>query len=441
MPSRQFWTIAVFILVMAIAARVGIALTLRPWTPHYEQSYVYGDPRVFHEIATELAMQGYLSEYSLRSITVFAPGYPVFLSFIYRVFGVNIPVAVFINCLLSGLSCLLMILLVRPSLGEKAALAAGALLAFHPHSIRFAPLLYSETLFIFLSTCLLLAFVLGKHSQEAKQSWFWGVFVASIFAAVTVPTRIGMLYFAPFLGLLWYLLTSSSWRLGLVRWGVFMLLFVVWLSPWAIHNKLRYDTYRLSVSGEYNFLALFVAGALTTDGESARRMAKHLLKEAEQRAREDGTDNPFEMGTYYFALAWEKIQQNPTVFFRASVKGFFNFWFRAIMLGSDERSETIKRDLKTQIYVYYSWVFQLALFTAWIAGLLLWRRLPKVWVALSTVSVLYFALVLGNAAYSRFFMQALPFIIPLAGLLWANGLFAIGRRVMPNGAHESKRQG
>lgn len=413
MDTRRFWVVAGLIVLVALGARLGIALSLRPWTPSYERLYVFGDPRVYHELASELATTGSWSEGSRWRVSVFAPGYPVFLSFIYRIFGINIPAAVFINCVLSALSCLLMIVLVRTGIGERAALIAGGLFALHPHGIRFTPLLYSETLFMFLSTCLLTAFVLGERAtKNAKWSWFWGVIVASLFAAATVPTRLGMLYFAPVGALLWYLFTTSHWRLGLVRWAVFLLLFLTWLAPWALHNKSRYDTYRLSVSGEYNFLALFVAGGLSADGESARQLAKELLQEAQRRARADGVQNHFEMAPYYLALAREKIQENPLHFLKASVIGFFNFWFRAIMLGSDERGAHLKQDLKTKIYVYYSWIFQLVLFVAWIVVLFSWRSMPKAWLLLAATSVVYFSLVVGNSGYSRFFLQALPFILP-----------------------------
>ncbi|MCS7209339.1 MAG: glycosyltransferase family 39 protein [Fimbriimonadales bacterium] len=440
MSHRKFWVIALVIFAVALGARLAIALSLRPWTPSYEQLYVYGDPRVFHEIATDIAVRGELSEASRWRIAVFAPGYPLFLSFVYRVLGVNIPAAVFLNCLLSALSCLLMMILVKVAIGERAGIVAGGLLALHPHSIRFAPLLYSETLFIFLAVCMLLALALGLRHQETRGAWLWWVLVASLFAAAAVPTRIGMLYFAPIVGLLWYLLTSSSWRLGLARWGVFIALFAVWLSPWAIYNKIHYGTFRLSASGEYNLLALFVASGLASDEEASRSIARQLVQEAQNRAQQEGKRTPFEAAPYYLAVASEKIVENPSRYLRASVEGFFHFWFRATMLGSGERDEAIRQDLKTRIYIYYSWVFQLLLFAAWVAGLLFWRQFPRVWVGLATVSVLYFSLVLGNAAYSRFFLQALPYVIPLASLCWAGWLQAVLQRLSSSGGCQLPRE-
>ncbi|MCS7273694.1 MAG: hypothetical protein NZ550_06090 [Fimbriimonadales bacterium] len=253
--------------------------------------------------------------------------------------------------------------------------------------------------------------------------------VASLFAALTVPNRIGMLYFAPVAGMIWHMLTASSWRLGLIRWVVFMLLFAVWLSPWAIYNKVHYGTFRLSASGEYNLLALFVASGLAPDEEAWRPMTQQLMQEAHQRAPEADRQNPFAIARYYAIVAREKIKEDPIRFLKASAMGFFHFWFRATMLVSRERDKIVKQDPKLRAYIYYSWVFQSALFAAWVAGVLLWRKLPKVWVALSVASVLYFALIVGNAAYSRFFLQALPFVTPLAGLCWASWLQAVLREL------------
>lgn len=432
MSKWKFWIAATAIVIFALGVRFGLAFSMRPWSSDYERLYVGADSKIYHDLGAELATNGHWSEQSHITVTVYAPGYSFFLGLIYWLFGVSISTAVFANCILSALSCLFIIMTVRLGIGERAALIAGVVAALHPHSIRFACMVFGESLFMFLSSLMLFAFALGLHYRETKWSWLWGVIIASLFAALSATTRVALLYFAPLIAMLWYALTLSHWRSALLRWAGFVIVFMLWLSPWALSNKARYDTYRLSISGEYNFLTMFVAYGMTPDGETARQFKWQLLEEAEQRARTANAETPFEKAPYYLAVAREKIQQNPEILRRALVEGFLYFWFRATVLGTDNRAAVVKQDLRTRIYEYYSLLFQGSLFLTWIASLFFWRTLPKVWVALATVSVIYFTLALGNANYSRYFLQALPFLIPLVGLCWANLWETLARRHKPH---------
>lgn len=419
MNKWRFWIAVAVITLIALGARLGLAISMRPWSADYERLYFGADSEIYHNLGAELATRGGWSEPSQATVTVYAPGYPFFLGLLYRIFGVSISIAVFANCILSVLSCTIIMIAVRLAIGERAALITGAVAALHPHSIRFACMVFSESLFMFLCSLMLLSFALGWRYREAKWSWIWGIVVASLFAALSATTRVALLYFAPLVAVLWYAFTLPSWRLRFLYSGGFLMFFALWLAPWALHNKARYDTYRLSISGEYNFLTMFVAYGMTPDGATARQFKWQLLQEAEERARLQNALTPFEKAPYYLAVAREKMQQHPEILRRAVIEGFMYFWFRATVLGSDERAESVKRDLRTRLYEYYSLLFQSALLLTWLVSVFLWRTLPKVWIVLATVSVIYFSLALGSANYSRYFLQSLPFLLPLAGLCGA----------------------
>jgi len=53
---------------------------------------------------------------------------------------------------------------------------------------------------------------------------------------------------------------------------------------------------------------------------------------------------------------------------------------------------------------------------AWIALFFVKELIPRSWKFLSVVAVIYFAFTVGNAAYSRFFLHALPYILPVAAV-------------------------
>jgi hypothetical protein len=77
-------------------------------------------------------------------------------------------------------------------------------------------------------------------------------------------------------------------------------------------------------------------------------------------------------------------------------------------------AELRESDPKTFYYVVYSYLFQTFLLLTWVASLLAIEKVPISWKVLSAVAFIYFASTVGNAAYSRFFLQALPYIVPVA---------------------------
>jgi len=183
-----------------------------------------------------------------------------------------------------------------------------------------------------------------------------------------------------------------------------------------IHNKLHHGTFRLSVSGEYNLLALVVGSAKADDLDTFHVLKNELLKSAYERARQDGVDDIFEISRYFLDLAVEEISKEPSRFLLAQIKGLYNFWFRPVQARSSRVAELIENDPKIVYYIYYSHVFHLFLFLAWIALFFDKGRIPTPWKVLSVVAVIYFAFTIGNAAYSRFFLHALPYILPVAAV-------------------------
>ena len=409
---QRFWLFTIGIVITAFLIRVGVVIVSRPWSDNYERLYLYADARNYHNLAVELATAGRWSDDSKANVTITAPGWPIFLGFFYKVFGVNITTALFLNAFLSALTCLMLIVLTRAIFEDRAGLIAGALFALHPHSIRFTAMLYSETLYLFLAVCFLMLLVIGQDFRKKPLLRMGSAASASLMAALSVTTRIGMLYFAPLIAAVYFLLgTRRDRKSGAVLFAFFTVLFIMWLLPWFVYNKREFGAYRISASGEYNLLALTVAGSLAPDIDTYHSYKLSLISEAYERASRAGARNAFEASPYFVEVALEKVRERPVLFAVGMLKGFFNLWFRPIQSQS-ERAADLTKDIKNAAYIYYSYIFQAILFLGWCATLLMARRLPSQWVTISVVSVLYFWAVVGNAAYSRFFLQTLPYILP-----------------------------
>jgi 4-amino-4-deoxy-L-arabinose transferase-like glycosyltransferase len=412
MTNSKFWALCGIVLLTALLLRFGAVLAARPWSEQYVRLYLIYDPQVYHDLAVIFQKDGITEDFR-NTVAIYAPGYPILLGIVYKLFGVNLMPPVILNVLLSVITCIVLMVTTRKVFGERTAIIAGLLFALHPHSIRFSTILYSETLFMLIASI----FVLGLlYIQPLNKKWVWGVVNVALVASLGAFSRISMLYFSVLAVLCWIISNKSGWRLALQQFSLFAIIYLIFLSPWMIHNKLHHGTFRLSVSGEYNLLALVVGSAKADDIDTFHVVKNELLKTAYERAKQDGVNNIFEMSRYFLDLAVEEISKDPSRFLLAQIKGMYNFWFRPVQAKSSRVSELLQKDPKIAYYIYYSYVFQSILFLAWIALFFDKGRIPTPWKVLSVVAVIYFAFTIGNAAYSRFFLHALPYIIPVAAV-------------------------
>jgi 4-amino-4-deoxy-L-arabinose transferase-like glycosyltransferase len=412
MTNSKFWALCGIVLLTALLLRFGAVLAARPWSEQYVRLYLIYDPQVYHDLAVIFQKDGITEDFR-NTVAIYAPGYPILLGIVYKLFGVNLMPPVILNVLLSVITCIVLMVTTRKVFGERTAIIAGLLFALHPHSIRFSTILYSETLFMLIASI----FVLGLlYIQPLNKKWVWGVVNVALVASLGAFSRISMLYFSVLAVLCWIISNKSGWRLALQQFSLFAIIYLIFLSPWMIHNKLHHGTFRLSVSGEYNLLALVVGSAKADDIDTFHVVKNELLKTAYERAKQDGVNNIFEMSGYFLDLAVEEISKDPSRFLLAQIKGMYNFWFRPVQAKSSRVSELLQKDPKIAYYIYYSYVFQSILFLAWIALFFDKGRIPTPWKVLSVVAVIYFAFTIGNAAYSRFFLHALPYILPVAAV-------------------------
>lgn len=429
--KKWFW-IAV---LLTVVIRGVIFLYFRPWSAAYEIQMLGEDPYVYHQLAVDLLRTGQYGgnpEYdsSHHVATVRPPGYPLFLAAVYAVFGAHPWVVLLIHVLLSAASTALLIGAVRTSFPEKTAITAGMLFAVHPVAAFTAVSLYSETFFLFL-LCLLLYVMttaqrrLQSGAAPALAIALWGA--TGLLAGLSTVVRVSMLYFSPLLLLLWTLVLPSPVRQRFACLLVALASFALPLVPWSLHNYQRYGSYRLSASGEYNLLVLTVGQAFAGEGlEEFVRVKHELSQEALQRMKQDGLQpatQPLHRAKYYRALALEKIRQHPLTVLLGMMRGMAKFW----ILPSRASGESLLSGTRgaTRLLFAGAWIYAVLL-QVLLAGCavygarLLWRQPQHLWVITFLLAALYFTLSAGAAGSSRYFLQVLPFLLPVAAHALAN---------------------
>jgi 4-amino-4-deoxy-L-arabinose transferase-like glycosyltransferase len=226
------WRLGVLVLV-ALALRLAVVLSAGPPNPAAglgrggfvfdEMGYLFG--RKHAKLDT-------VWPYNLECRP---PGYPLFLRAL-TLAGVDVPGALVVQALLSALVLVPLFVLGRGWVGERAALAACALVALYPPFVIYATVFMSETLFVFL---LVTAFALLARPNASRGAMLG----AGLTLAAATLTRSVIKLFVP-LAVVWLLL-SPWWGRGerLVRVGLLVLGLATPFALWTARNAAVYGEF------------------------------------------------------------------------------------------------------------------------------------------------------------------------------------------------------
>jgi 4-amino-4-deoxy-L-arabinose transferase-like glycosyltransferase len=219
---------SLLLIASALAVRLGAVLWLSDTVP-------YTDFVLYHAAGAEIAADpGFLFDRALvRSfpqINWWPPGYPIFLSLIYSITGVDHRAAVLVQALLGVVVCWLVYRIGARAMGETAGRIAGMLVALNPGLIFLTNQLASENLFL-VWLALGLEMV-GREEQDRRSRIWTGV----VFGLGAMTRGIGLL--VPVVVGLWVRTrapTRRSWGRDL---GWLLLGCAVVIAPWTLRNAI-----------------------------------------------------------------------------------------------------------------------------------------------------------------------------------------------------------
>lgn len=216
--------------LVAFAARLVATLLMRDlWVG--PTSYPSGDDYQFNEIAVSLA-QGKGYAFADGRVTSFrAPGFPFFLGAFYKIFGVSIPFARILLCVLGAASVVLGYLIARELLVERYARGVGAAFAFYIGNVYVALDFNSENIFIPVLAAAILAML--RYLATGRMTL---LLLVGVLIGYGVLVRPFTLLIIP----LWLLAVLWRERLGARALSGLLFLVVptiVLLTPWAMRNQ------------------------------------------------------------------------------------------------------------------------------------------------------------------------------------------------------------
>jgi len=218
---RRRRAVLAVIFVFAVGVHVASTVATVGTTPE-----ITGDMESYDEFATAILHGDWWGHH----VSYREPGYPLFVALVYKLTGSNQLAARLVNALLSALTCIVVYLLGKRTLGAGVGLAAAAWFAVYYHSVHFSAYLLREPLVTLLLTLTLLWCVRAVQSRRSRDAA-----VASVLFLLLVHTDARFLFHAPFL--LLYVLIASGARRDAVRMAaVWTLVFVVGMIPWQVRN-------------------------------------------------------------------------------------------------------------------------------------------------------------------------------------------------------------
>ena len=392
--SAKIWLALILLLSFCLRAAY---ISIR----HFE---VIGDAKGYDTIAWNM-VQGYgFSIIPNEPTPARPPGYPAFLSVIYKMFGHNRIAARNIQLIIDVFTCFLIYLIAKETFGKKAGLLSAGMAALYPGFIGLMNMLYSETLFTFLLMIFLWFFIKAFKSRAINYYFYSG-----ICAGLTTLTRTVTLLMPGFV-LAGLLIVYKNKIKAVLHSLVFAIAMMIVILPWIIRNYVQFNLMSLSTGGG---VVLWMQSYVPWNGQSRSFNSEPLKTMAK-------TLSNLELDRQLTREAIENIKKYPGHYLWYCVRDLYYTWVYSVngdMMGFG--NTTRAKLFKEGKYIQGVFKFSLALLHVFIEGLcvlafIIGRKKWEEWFPLF-LFILYFAAVFFPIeGIPRYVVPVFPVVIIMA---------------------------
>ena len=312
----------------------------------------------------------------------YAHGLPYYVGAIYFLFGLKNMLALKLaNVVLGLITTVVLYACGRRVSGARAGLIAAFLFAFSHEMTFWSAKLSTEHLFACIS--ILGLYCVLQAWQGNKAFWF---FLAGMMLGYLFFIRSVLHFFLLFLFLGFLLLHPSPWRKRLSHGLIFIIGFLLVLSPWIFRGYQRYDELMLTGTGGW-FSFVHQNNDIVQPGEfGGRAIQDYYQSEAPQRFENDLAASKWAGEE---ARAW--VLSHPGRYLRLSI-GRFRLLFIKNGIALTKVSPLELNFLSHSYYYLFHWNAKKYVAVAWLAlvafFILLWR-LPFHWQAKRVKTLFY----------------------------------------------------
>lgn len=249
------------------------------------------------------------------------PLYPLFLSFMYLVFGgaVNNFEVIIVHSILGALSCFFIYLIAKKTFDIRVGIISSLYFAIYPGSIWWNNFVLTETFFIFLLLLFLyyLIFLFSKNKISNKELMFSG-----FLWGICNLARANLLFFIPFL-FFWIFLVK---RKDFLRCFLFILLgMIITIAPWTFRNYIVYK--KIIPIGSYSSQILWLGNNEFIDASKPYSSEFYKENPEIQKIKEKAKGLSFsKREQFYLDKVKDFAINNPANFIENFFKKFSTFW-------------------------------------------------------------------------------------------------------------------
>ncbi len=227
-----------FIILCALFVRLAVIIFFQPPLLQDEKDYYAIAQSIYH--GNGFSLEGEPTAYR-------APFYPVFLAFLFSIFGDTILPIKIIQTFADTLSCVILFMICVRFFSKSTGYLAVTVYTFFPGNALYVSLLMTEVLFttLFLTAILLSTWRNFEHSAISK------IGLGIVFAVLTLLRQNAMIIIVIFF--IWQSIRTQSIYGTLKRHMLVIISFLIFLTPWLIRNKILFDQYAITSNGGVNF--------------------------------------------------------------------------------------------------------------------------------------------------------------------------------------------
>lgn len=440
MNRKDFAPILIFLLALSVRLSAWFIYELHGGNIFELDSYSY------HRLAENLLEH---HVYSLNNgitdtpETFVMPLYPLFLSILYRIFGIHPQIVVLVQIIIGSLTALLLLRMGRILRMEKVGLISALLFALDLPSIHYCHKLLNETLFTFLlllGICFLFSYFYSFRNAD--------IFTCGLCFGL-LSLRHNITFYSPLI-IVPFLFLGHPTKKGMVKSTAFFIIpFFLVVSPWLIRNYRNFGTIQMSDGNTQQLLYWNVAYLISAREGISLEQARDLIKiRASEECEKDGiSSNPFARAKICRQLALREISKSPALYLKLQlIKGpielFDNFGIDIFFdyFGSNlpawAKNSIVKKQFGEVLRKYPAPAigtlllegYLMMVYMSSIVGLYsLWRKNRTIFYVLA-VMIICFAVTVGPIAYWRYRTPIMPYIY----FLCAAGMAHMFTRIYPH---------
>lgn len=430
------------ILLLGFVLRLGFFLINQPWQSEIEiKQVLLNDASGYHRLAQKI-----LFEHNFQQDMFRTPVYPAIIAIIYAVFGVHPWIVLIIQVIASTLTILFFYRIALYFFNERTAIWSAFLFSTSSIYILHSGLLLTETFYLLFHLAAIYFFYRFLKEDKLKYVVICGVFTG--IATLTRPSQQFYAFAFILLSILYYKFNPK--KVLKLSFALLIPCYLV-LLPWLIRNYNLDHHFQVSPVGKFNLLFFNCAlSEAKNSGVSYEQVIKNQLTEIKKEEK-PGISFPdsfaniwinvtFTQSDVYGKYATKYISEHPKTFFKdhiiGMIKTHFNIGIENIIfrlhvpssfrMTEDQRyASGITSVAKTFfqkksfmeiliagiIGIHLILIYMFALF----GSIRLFQEKQYVLLLFFTGSILYFLMLSGILAYSRFRIPFEIFYILLAG--------------------------